>query len=669
MPDSKPSFRPRSGSPRLGAGGLPTPSTTESSGRSGDSDEPLIEVQTARYRAAWPKLRRTPLELSADAKLPLFIQPFVQQIKQQARSILESHQVTDDEESDGWVDINLANVETVGDPQTRIPTLMVCASWTKENQASWVKAVHDIGVYLHKVSVAGNFDHGLIQIDIIAPNLTQTIYYGPVSDKRYNSWDTIKKLVCQRLESFEATKGHTTLIGLFHYGRSICIPDNPVTVYIAVDFESDETQWLGVIADIERNIHSRGWTGVQVHMEHNVGMNHSFPLLTPEGNKAAIRKDGVAMNKRIEGDYQQLVNLGADFGPAAYIKRTDNVDMNPGAATLGCYVELKTERNPDWTKYALTNYHAVRPAFAGYCRKPGVSGSELNEPRQNSDLRKVDQYGFSPISKVPSIALESPSRAKHNFIIWAIDENITRLTNDNVRLEAQRRAGNNDQLQSSIDENKRRIQEAKNEKQKKVEFFNNGKHMLGKVFAASGFFRRTPGNMRLDWALISVDVNRQGSNRLPARDVWDRKYLDDIPTPYGSLGSILKDQSTTIGPGNPEHVWKVGATTGPTTATYNNHTVECRLSDDSYLKNDIKNYLSTEYIFQSHDGVKFCAPGDSGSAVWDENGGIVGLFFRGHSINKSFDDGFGLVTPIELVFEDIKQFSKGTITEIRVAKS
>jgi hypothetical protein len=629
-------------------------------------------VKTARYRAAWPELRRAPLELSRDIKLPSLIEPFVEKIIEGAGSLLKHHQVTyDDGAPYEGIDIDFANVQTAGDPKTCVPTLMVCASWTKDKQANWKNAVRDISALLYKISREANFDHSQIQIDIIAPNLTQKIYYGPVSDhdKRYDSWDSIRELVHQRLESFQGTKGHMTAIALFHYGRSNSIPDNPVTVYIAVDFKSDETQWLGIIDDIERNIHSRGWIGVQVHIEHNVGMQYSFPLLPPTGDKQTIMEEGREYNKRIRGDYQRLVNLGDDIGSATYITRSDNVVRNSENATLGFYVELKTKRTPTWKKYAITNYHAVRSAFDGFILEPGDTSSVLGTPRMNSDLRQVDEHGFHSNMNLQPFPLESPSRAKHNFTIWSIDQEIIQWTKDIENLETKRQGDDPGRVQTFIDGVKLNIQEAKNERQKKLDFFNDGKQKLGQVYAASGFFRRTTGNMRLDWALIDVDVSRQGSNGLPPENVWQRKYPSSIPLPYMALGSLLQDQSTVIGPSNLTHVWKVGTTTGPTTATYHRKKAACGLTDDSYLSDAMEKYKSTEYIFQSHAGVKFCARGDSGSAVWDQDGGIVGILFRGHSINKSFDAGYGYVTPIESVFEDIKKFSKGGITDIRIARS
>ncbi|KAF5968509.1 hypothetical protein FCOIX_11358 [Fusarium coicis] len=64
----------------------------------------------------------------------------------------------------------------------------------------------------------------------------------------------------------------------------------------------------------------------------------------------------------------------------------------------------------------------------------------------------------------------------------------------------------------------------------------------------------------------------------------------------------------------------------------------------------------------------FWAPGDSGSVVFDERAGIVGLMIRGHQNNNSYNHGYGYVTPIEYVFKDIKDLLKGHVLDIRIAE-
>ena len=74
---------------------------------------------------------------------------------------------------------------------------------------------------------------------------------------------------------------------------------------------------------------------------------------------------------------------------------------------------------------------------------------------------------------------------------------------------------------------------------------------------------------------------------------------------------------------------------------------------------------STEYMLLPLGGQPFGNRGDSGAVVWDEKGGVVGLLFTGqqpHGCNQEYS----LVTPIEGVFESIKEGSQGNILDIRI---
>lgn len=238
------------------------------------SQEPNIEVITARYRAAWPELRRLPLKLSGNGPLASFIKSHAEEIKKGAMEIVKDCLPDlEDEDTDNEINLRLVNQYRMGASNTSVPTLIISAPWSKEKQTMWKKAVHDIAVWLHKLSIDLKFEHGQIHIEMIAPQLTETVHIGIVRDDAYtaDSWDHVRALVHERLENFEATKGHMTSMSLFRYGLLKETDANPVTVFISVDYESDETQWLGIITDIERNIHSYGWTDVQVHMEHNIG--------------------------------------------------------------------------------------------------------------------------------------------------------------------------------------------------------------------------------------------------------------------------------------------------------------------------------------------------------------------------------------------------------------
>ncbi|ENH75893.1 hypothetical protein FOC1_g10003034 [Fusarium oxysporum f. sp. cubense race 1] len=114
-------------------------------------------------------------------------------------------------------------------------------------------------------------------------------------------------------------------------------------------------------------------------------------------------------------------------------------------------------------------------------------------------------------------------------------------------------------------------------------------------------------------------------------------------------------------------LWKMGCTTGATTGEHHWEKQRVTMDHDQHLGN--ARLVTTELVFgPRYDvdlSIKLCAHGDSGSVLFDKDGGIVALLFRGHKHNDSYDDGYGYVTPIEHVFNDIKDFTD--ITNIRIA--
>lgn len=650
---------------------LPTPST------SGES-EPSVLVACGWKRVAWPTLRPLPLETSSVLKLPIGIQEVSQVIIQKARDMVQKYNLLFEDEDDEN-DFNLEMRQQRRDSATAIPTLIINAPWSREMQHAWVEAVQELVIFLRDLSRnSGNRDHD-IHVEIIAPELQQTTYYDDVSEPfLLGAWDSVMDMVYKRLQLFEATKDHMTTIALEKYGVDPDRRSNPPTIYISVDYSSDETQWLVILTDIKSTIDSVGWNHVQVHIEHNLNMHCAFDLLPPTGDTDEREALGLAANKRLTSDYSQVVKIGDDLGPSHYVTRTDGTPRDPGNGTVGCLVQIKSNSHPNWRTFILTNYHVVRSAFDGFTLEPAGTGSRVVAPPKSSDLWKIDKNGYIPNSKINSqpVAFESPSRSKHNFTIWHIDNKILSLGKELEWYEESFRNTKDARTGESLRESRDEIAALNVEKQQKLKFFDDNKQVLGELYAASGFRRRSPNNRRLDWALLKLDASRQGSNRLPNREVWTPQLPLISSQPFKTFGMILKDQSRSIEDlsgvewsSNGSSVYKVGATTRATTAESHKAVDTVTLIDDKHLKVPPSKELAfgPKKHYDNHGVLKFCAHGDSGSVVFDDRGGIVGLLFRGHRNNKSFDDGYGYVTPIEHVFQDIKDFSKGQITDIRIA--
>ncbi|CAG1967392.1 unnamed protein product [Fusarium graminearum] len=576
-------------------------------------EDPVITVVSARYRAAWPELRPLPLVWASDPTWPF---PLLQQrryeIQKTVGEILDRLQI--DDGKDDITEIWLENQYMASQPDTCVPTIAIYSSWSENKQGLWETAVREVALTLYHMLKDSYVAYDSIHIDMQGSEHGRTIYYRPVDDRDdiCDSWDDVRALVHQRLEAFKATERSMLAICLLYYCGSI-------TIYIAVDYSSDETGWLEVIADIKANIdrYKRGWTDVQVHVEHNAEASYSFDILPPTFDSGVAQK-GCLEGKLFDGDYQQAIKPGDDFG--ADTSSSDGSKIAVGFGTIGCFIEIKTKSNPAWKRYALISYHAVRPALPGFRFEIVGEGSKPAPPEPNSECWNADLKGYAPGHSA------TPPRFERND-----------------RLATEEGSGGRDGMQ------------------KKIAFFNDGKYALGTLFAASGYMRRVSVDgdrhkVRLDWALIDVAEHRQGSNRLPSWSAWKQKYGGVPASPYRLDGSLLEERQSD-GPNN-LYVWKLSAANGPTVGIYHRNRIACAMAEDKHLRDGDSE--TAEYIYQPDSGCMqrtYCAKGDSGSVVFDIDGKVIWLYSAGIKIRQSFgNEGFGMVTPIEHIFQDIKDF-------------
>ncbi|KAM5526221.1 hypothetical protein FOXYSP1_02265 [Fusarium oxysporum f. sp. phaseoli] len=158
------------------------------------------------------------------------------------------------------------------------PTLLVVAPWSSEKTPIWEKAVQEMIVSLAELSKASSISEGDIHVEIITPELQQTIYFSASNDASlHGNWDWVRAKVHDCLQSFQATRDRLTLIALFQYGVIPDPKDNPLTIYISADFDLDETCWHEGVVDIKNMLQGvEGWGYVQVHMGHNEGWQDLF---------------------------------------------------------------------------------------------------------------------------------------------------------------------------------------------------------------------------------------------------------------------------------------------------------------------------------------------------------------------------------------------------------
>ncbi|KAK0715993.1 hypothetical protein B0H67DRAFT_554408 [Lasiosphaeris hirsuta] len=536
------------------------------------------------------------------------------------------------------------------------PTILIVARWVNDSCSEvWGRAVSRIKKFVDSTRLASDrLDLVDIAIEMIAEELTLDKFISPVTTQLVargldTDWAHIKDKVARIMESYPSTKGHATSISLFRLGFSPDHDKNPNTVYVSVDYECRESTWPPVIREIQQYLGQFKYANLHVHLEHGNVEQCPFHLV-PSRRRQKIEERQRLFNLVPKTPYQTKVNLGDDIGACNYIKADDGNDFSPLIGTLGCWLEIKTASRPDGVKVALTNYHVVRPAYAGFKLRVDAAGqAHIGVPEKDSELWKVDENGATPRTTAPR--LEHPTRSKHNHGIHRKKTMVERYIN---------------QLQAK----------AQDDLDGMVAFFDKGENVLGTVYCASGYKRRTPNNGRLDWALIMpLDHARIGGNSLPSFETWEHRYdsVQEFPAQVTYDAPLRQPTKSGLkGLSQEAFVYKLGATTEATVGRFNGMKSEVNIAQDRHLvggDSEEFSYIQGGELIKGFDGHQaFATKGDSGSVVWDEEGRAVGLLFRGQTAQQVIET-IVYVTPIHDVFEDIKKFSQGAITEIRIAEA
>jgi len=530
-------------------------------------------------------------------------------------------------------------------------TVLVASDWEESSRIIWEEGVKQAKKFVDATVLAYSELKGVnIAVEIIAIELQVWSHIRAIpktlsSPTLVTDWDVIRHKVDEILESHPATRNKFSNISLVRLGwwSGEYAERNPLTIHISLDYDSDETQWEPISEEIRQFTVQVSQHKFEVHMEHS--SSDHYPGPQPLG-KTTSHETGISEHagfcRSIDrpytkanlqpGDdlrppYSTAVNLGGDLGLAPDPLGGGKFTL---LGTLGCWIELKTVNKPTWTKYALTSYNVVR--------------GTIKDPQ---DIMKADAQGISPAHAEKPLRLaemESPGRTKHDYAVhvfrdlierevWPLDE-IYKVTKPLESME---------------------------------KFISEDRHLFGKIFAASGLGRRSPTNGRLDWALLKPhDPQRIGRNTLPTREEWEAtgSICNAPPTSVrgGNLGEVpTTSLLATVGQGG--SLYKKGAMTDATSGMFHGYPSIVRLVEDRGVQKSEEVSLFDGY------GVKHtwqCAQnGDSGVVVFDHAGRAVGLLFGGQ---RHWAGRQCFVTPLHDVFEDIKAFSDGSVTAVRIAQ-
>lgn len=471
-------------------------------------------ISSRKYRVAAPPGRPLPLECTFnDVAKSIRQDALGRNLEVDALRMLEFYGINwDDAYVPETFGPTLLTRAVPGEEWTGQPTLYIIAPWTDDSPKQWKKVVSTIKKHVDSLTNNPTWAHVEITVEMVGLELVMPKYTAPVMGNQSleRDWPAISQTVLSAMDSCVHTKSCTTSISLFHLGYDEVAHLNPVTVYISVDYSCPEDAWPLVLDTIQEGLNKTPHN-LTAYIEHNEFEHLAFQLLSPTHNEVASAPGRLEQLKR---PYDDVAHLGANIGSSLHLQRDDGKLCSPSYGTLGCYVDILRDGNSAWEKFALTNYHVIRPAFQGFPLKAVPKETQAapqeqsttastqttlqsipDAPQPDSNLCKYDRKGFGP--KTASPLMESPSRYRHNCAI----EDARGLIAIKVATI----------LDQEILE-------------QKLSFFDRGRHNLGVGWAGSGLAARTPdgpeGVRRLDWALIDVVANRRGTNRLPAGEAW-----------------------------------------------------------------------------------------------------------------------------------------------------
>ncbi|KAJ2972985.1 hypothetical protein NQ176_g6852 [Zarea fungicola] len=587
-----------------------------------------FKISSVPHRTGAPLLRPLPLDtVYSDPVVSTLNKTYGKPIKDTIRDILAKRGFPPQEYIDdpAGTTFEICQRHVPGDYEnTKRLTIYVTAPWASNTGGtSWIKATKDIKTwadkFLHDIdmpernlnsdpdarTVTGAGARFGIDVEIAALELLaeKFISVPPKIDDWLAGWPHVRDDVAKILQSFVESKSNWSCISLINFGPNESPDKNPTTVYIAMDQACDEhVMWTTIRPAIQEYIDHTpyGWS---LHMEHRVSDNQAFDL-------HALSKKPTELLRFFLGEpYEDNVNLGASISVSSYVPADDGKKYNPMVGTLGCYVELQVDGK--WQLFGLTNYHVIRAAIPGFKRT-----IDALVPERDTPLYKADHEGFFP-GTFGSQAVESPSRTYHNATI--------------------------SMLQDSPD--------STDEMQQKLEFFDNGRQILGHLWAGSGFGRRTERS-----GLLADGQTGIPRKHLRPKTIQGREMNPEIAPVHNIKNEPL--------------FFKYGIATKGTSGTFSDYQDKVLLREWRYMHEEdpTKYPLCNDAMLAPGAWFdRFGAKGDSGAVVYDSKGRGACLLCSGTEIQSS-KNNFTYVAPLELIFDDIQRFLGPRVSGIRIAQ-
>lgn len=158
------------------------------------------------------------------------------------------------------------------------PTIFIVARWEDGYSDFWEAVVRKVKKLVDSKRLTseklGDID---IAVEMIAEELTLKKYMSAIPEEILaggleRDCPGIKSRVIEILDSHSATKGMGE-ITLCKLGFSPQDSENPDTVYVSIDYESDESKWPPIMEEIKQYLKEVDYAQLHVQFEHGMSMH------------------------------------------------------------------------------------------------------------------------------------------------------------------------------------------------------------------------------------------------------------------------------------------------------------------------------------------------------------------------------------------------------------
>ncbi|KAL8657111.1 MAG: hypothetical protein Q9226_002244 [Calogaya cf. arnoldii] len=520
--------------------------------------------------------------------------------------------------------------------------LCVKAEWTDGCSRVWAAAANTI-----RASLRGNPITSAVRVEFISWQLFRPRFTEPLRDDDpiVNAWPQLRPEIHRLLNQSQLVSQNWLAIMVIRRGyiqpeteenNGVELTgDTSVVLLVITSYDIDPHQWAPQAHEIKRLLVQSGLHFVQVEFERGSNDHLAFPLLPP------TKPD--RHNHAMIAPYDFKIVLGVDCGPARYFEvdgQTGQGIPDPNGTVGG--IVLVTKSDGTVKKMAVLNYHIARDVLEGSSFTQGVQDPVHADAPPNSELEFVDRNGLRPNARdTTHMLLESPSRKKHNYTLQYLEKEMQECRDDLAT------TNDPEALQADL-----KILEDKYNDRKK--FFDDGKHILGKLWMASGFTRRTSYNGRLDWALVEFqDDSRIGSNRTPRREQFPIPSLARTDLIEKNLRGVTNCNNVAAR----AEVFKIGSRTGVTRGSYD------KLKTDVNFPAHDRPYgmqSSSEHSFVYKGDTNpqpFCNHEDSGSFFWTGRRDLIAQFHGGPKAETLTEGSLMYATDAEELLKDMNDFA------------